>query len=130
VLWHFSVGSFIGALVTDIAYWKTAEMTWANFSAWLLAAGLATAAVATLVFLMDWLLGRLVGLQRPGWISTLGSVVVVVLAVVNSLVHSRDAWTSVVPLGLALSAATVVVIIFTGIIQRGRTYRYMQGVEA
>jgi hypothetical protein len=31
---------FTGALFSDMAYWKTAEMMWADFSAWLLFAGL------------------------------------------------------------------------------------------
>jgi len=38
---------------------------------------------------------------------------VLVLAFFNNLVHSRDAWTSVVPTGLILSALTVAVMIVT-----------------
>ena len=40
----------------------------------------------------------------------IGNVVALVLAIVNMFVHSRDAWTSVVPTGLILSAATVVIL--------------------
>ena len=36
----FPIVCFVGTLLTDLAYWKTAEMMWANFSAWLLFAGL------------------------------------------------------------------------------------------
>ena len=36
----FPIAGFVGTLVTDIAYWRTAEMIWADFSAWLLFAGL------------------------------------------------------------------------------------------
>ena len=121
--WHFSIGCFIGALATDVTYWRTAEMTWANFSAWLLSAGLVLGAIAVLLLFFDWILGRLVGLHRPSWIYLLGIVIALGLAFVNSLVHSRDAWTSVVPQGLALSAATVVVIIVTGLANRNRGYR-------
>jgi uncharacterized membrane protein len=32
----FPIACFTGALFSDIAYWKTAEMMWADFSAWLL----------------------------------------------------------------------------------------------
>src|SRR4051794_14561653 len=39
----FPIVCFVGALLTDIAYWRTADIMWANFSAWLLAAGLAWA---------------------------------------------------------------------------------------
>jgi len=41
----FPIACFVGTLVTDIAYWQTAEMQWANFSAWLLFAGLIMAAL-------------------------------------------------------------------------------------
>jgi hypothetical protein len=37
----FPIACFSGALVTDIAYWRTANMMWSNFSAWLIFAGLA-----------------------------------------------------------------------------------------
>ena len=37
----FPVVCFIGALLTDIAYAQTADMMWTNFSAWLLAVGVA-----------------------------------------------------------------------------------------
>jgi len=34
------IACFVGALLTDITYWQTAEMMWANFSAWLITFGL------------------------------------------------------------------------------------------
>jgi uncharacterized membrane protein len=43
----------------------------------------------------------------------IGSLLVLTLGLFNNLVHSRDAWTSVVPAGLALSAATVTVMLVT-----------------
>ena len=36
----FPIACFIGALLTDIAYARTADIMWANFSAWLLAVGI------------------------------------------------------------------------------------------
>jgi len=40
---------------------------------------------------------------------------VFVLALFNAFIHSRDAWTSVVPTGLTLSAVTFVVILVAGV---------------
>ena len=40
------------------------------------------------------------------------------MATVDVLVHTRDAWTSVVPWGLVLSAAVVVVLVITGLVTR------------
>ena len=41
-----------------------------------------------------------------------------VLALINNFVHSRDAWTSVVPTGLILSALTVLAMIVTAVLDR------------
>jgi uncharacterized membrane protein len=30
---------FVGALLTDLVYWRSAEKMWADFSAWLVSAG-------------------------------------------------------------------------------------------
>ncbi len=46
---------FIGALVTDIAYWRTAEIMWADISAWLLLAGLIMGVLAGIAGLIDFL---------------------------------------------------------------------------
>ncbi|MGY4314935.1 putative membrane protein [Bradyrhizobium sp. JR3.5] len=58
----------------------------------------------------------------------LGNVVVMLLALCNALIHSRDAWTSVVPTGLVLSALTVLVMLFTGWLGWTMVYRYRVGV--
>ncbi len=36
----FPIACFGCALVTDIVYWRTADIMWADFSAWLLTVGL------------------------------------------------------------------------------------------
>lgn len=125
--WHFAMAFFLGALVTDLAYWKTAQMTWANFSAWLLAAGLIMGGVALLVSLVDWALGRLTGAQRITWPYVLGNIIVLALSFLNALVHSRDAWTSVVPLGVSISAVVVLLMLVTSFVGRLRAYAYGRG---
>lgn len=111
----FPTACFSGALLTDIAYWKTAEMQWANFSAWLLAFGLLMAAFAILAGLIDAVIGwRIAGGRRPGLIHVLGNLIAVLLSLLNSFVHSRDAYTSVVPEGLLLSLLVVAILSLTG----------------
>lgn len=112
---HFSAACFIGALITDIAYWQTAEMTWANFSAWLLAAGLVTGGVALLAGLLDLARGRFRFAGLASVLYVLGGIAVFAISFLNALVHSRDAWTSVVPLGLALSIVAFVFIVVVSI---------------
>ena len=106
--------AFMAALITDVAYWKSANMQWANFSAWLLAGGLVVAVFAVVVGMIDFILDSRIRALKISWWYALGNALAVVLAIVNSFVHSRDAWTSVVPTGLLLSAATVVVLMITG----------------
>ena len=56
----FPIVCFVGTLLTDLAYWKTAEMMWANFSAWLLVAGLVMGSLAAIAGLVDFLGNRLI----------------------------------------------------------------------
>ncbi|MBY5357906.1 DUF2231 domain-containing protein [Rhizobium leguminosarum] len=115
---HFSAACFVGALATDIAYWRTAEMMWTNFSSWLLAAGLLLGGIAAIGGIADFATGRLPLRAGIGLLYALGNLAVFVLALFNAFVHSRDAWTSVVPTGLTLSAVTVVVIVINAVLGR------------
>ena len=47
------------------------------------------------------------------WLYALGGAIAFVLALINAFVHSRDGYTAVVPTGLTLSAAVVVILLFT-----------------
>ena len=124
----FPIVCFIGALITDIAYWRTANIQWANFSAWLLAAGLVMGALAAVAGLIDFLGSRSVRAQPPAWPHLIGNVVVMGLSLVNVFVHSRDAWTSVVPTGLILSAVVVAILAVTGWLGGLLVYRHRVGV--
>ncbi|WP_117190192.1 DUF2231 domain-containing protein [Rhizobium terrae] len=97
---------FTLALATDIAFWQSNNLMWQNFSAWLLFAGLVVGAVSILAGLMDLMRPRTRPL-RPAFGSILLYLVILALAVANSLVHAGDGWTAVVPYGLLLSAVTV-----------------------
>jgi len=124
----FPIVCFVGTLVTDVAYWKTAEMMWADFSAWLLFAGLVMGVLAAVAGLVDFLSNRLIRALAPAGLHLAGNAVILVLAFFNALVHSRDAWNSVVPAGLVLSALTVILMLFTGWMGRAMVYRHRVGV--
>jgi uncharacterized membrane protein len=124
MLVSFPIVCFVGALVTDIAYASTAEMMWADFSAWLLAVGMITGVLAAIVGLIDFFSNRLIRTHGLAWLHMIGNLVVLLLALLNTLVHTRDAWTSVVPLGLTLSAIVVLILCFTTWLGRSMAYRY------
>ncbi len=113
ILVAFPIACFTCALLTDIAYVQTTNVMWTDFSSWLLAAGMAGGVVAAIAGVVSWLVHRRDRAQRPVWTFMLGSVLVLVIAFLNNLVHSRDAWTSVMPTGLALSCVTVLLMLAT-----------------
>nr|WP_249781897.1 MULTISPECIES: DUF2231 domain-containing protein [unclassified Bradyrhizobium] len=119
---------FVGALLTDIAYVASAEIMWANFSAWLLLAGIVFGVLAAIAGLIDFLGNRLVRAQAPAWPHLIGNAVVLILSIVNLMIHMRDGWTSVWPSGLALSALTVLILPITGWLGWALVYRHGVGV--
>jgi uncharacterized membrane protein len=120
---------FVGTLVTDIVYWKTAAMMWANFSSWLLVVGLIFAVFAATVGLIDFIGERRIRKISAAWIHAVGNGVALLLSLVNALVHTRDAYTSVVPSGLTLSALVVLIMGVTGWSGWGLVHRHGVGVR-
>ncbi|MFO1144008.1 MAG: DUF2231 domain-containing protein [Amaricoccus sp.] len=125
----FPIVCFTLALVTDVLYSRTANMMWQNFSAWLLFAGLVVGGFAALFGLIDLLARGSVRRRRGAWVHGIGNLVVLVLAFFNNLVHAADGWTAVVPDGLVLSAATVLVLIATVWLGRAMVFRDAIGVS-
>jgi uncharacterized membrane protein len=126
----FPIAFFTGALVTDIAYWRTEQLMWSNFSSWLIAGGLLMGGLAALAGLVDFASRRAIRAQGPAWPHALGNIVVLALALLNAFVHARDGWTSVVPWGLALSACVVVLMAVTGWFGSSLVYRHGVGVRS
>lgn len=96
---------FLGALLSDIAYFQTYQIQWINFSSWLIAGGLVFAGLA--------LLCGVIGLFRADGRGGRGGIYVIVLLItwvvgfINSLVHAKDAWATM-PMGLILSVVVMV----------------------
>ncbi len=125
-LTSFPIAFFFGALLTDFAYFRTANQMWADFSAWLLAVGIAMGGLAALVGIVTLIMSPAARAHRPLWPLVVGSAIVLILGFVNNLVHSRDAWTSVVPVGLILSAATVILTLITIWLSAARETRLVE----
>jgi uncharacterized membrane protein len=130
ILVPFPIVCFVGTLLTDLTYWGTADMVWADFSAWLVTVGVITGWLAALAGLIDFLGDRRIREQVPAWPHAIGNAVALVLASLNMMVHTRDAWTSVVPWGLVLSAAVVLILLFTGWMGWSMVYRHGVAVVA
>jgi uncharacterized membrane protein len=117
---------FAATLVTDIVYWQTAAMLWADISAWLLVIGLLVSVFAATAGLIDFFGDRRIRELRAAWIHGVGNITALILSIFNALIHTRDAYTSVVPSGLILSALVVAILLVTG--WNGWTMVYRHGV--
>jgi len=110
-----SVPLFLGALLSDIAYFNSYQIQWSNFAAWLIAGGLVFCGLALLFALVN-----LIRAERKGGRATLYFVLLLatwVLGVVNAFEHAKDAW-AVMPSGLVLSVivtALATVAAWTGL---------------
>lgn len=113
ILSAYPIACFTCAFLTDWAYAATYEMQWANFSAWLIAFGLVMGVLTGIAGIVDFVSSRRMRRPRAGWWHGLGNGLVMLLALLNAFVHSRDAYTSVVPWGILLSAVTAVLVIVT-----------------
>lgn len=114
-------GLFTAALIFDWLYVRSGESLWAKSAAWLIAIGLLFAVVPRLINLVQvWIThGRAAHATDKAdfWLNLLA----IAAAIVNSFVHSRDAY-SVVPAGVWLSACTVILMsIGTGLTSVERT---------
>jgi uncharacterized membrane protein len=101
ILLTFPFPLFLGALISDLAYWSTYHVQWSNFAAWLIAGALLAGGFVMLCALIDWARG---GQERTGrhvayFIMLLAMWV---LGFINALVHAKDAWATM-PGGLWLS---------------------------
>jgi uncharacterized membrane protein len=100
-----TVPLFLGAMLSDIAYFKTYEVQWSNFAAWLIAGGLVFCGLALLFAVVNLIRAR----HRKGrplayFILLLATWL---LGFINALEHAKDAWATM-PLGLVLSVIVTV----------------------
>jgi uncharacterized membrane protein len=125
----FAFACFAGALVTDLVYWRNPDVMWETFSIWLIFAGAVMAGLAILAAIID--LARIKHIRTSiwAWLYALGGVIAFALALINAFVHSRDAYTAVVPEGLGLSALVVIILLFTSWIGGALGHRNIAGAS-
>ncbi len=103
-----SVPLFLGALLSDWAYFSSHEIQWVNFAAWLIAGGLLMAGPALLWGAVD-VLRSSGNRHRPGLIYLSLLLATFVVGFLNALVHGKDGWAAM-PTGLILSAVVVLLV--------------------
>lgn len=105
-----TVPLFLGALLSDIAYYQTYQIQWSNFAAWLIAGALLFCGLAGL-----FALANLLRADRKAGRPTVYFLLLLVtwaLGLVNAFEHAKDAW-AVMPSGLVLSAVVTLLACVT-----------------
>jgi uncharacterized membrane protein len=108
LLFPIPVVLFIAALVVDIAYAKSGNIMWLNFSEWLIAAGLLFGALAAITLIVEFIASPAIRTGSTGWTHLVLFFAAVVVELFNMFFHTRDGFTAVVPTGMALSIVGVV----------------------
>ena len=114
MLLAFPISLFTFALFTDIAYLKTAEIQWTNFSAWLITGALVFGGIAGVFSITDYVVGARRGRSRLSLIHLVALALAWVLGLVNAFKHSQDAWSSVGAFGLILSLLCTLLVMIAG----------------
>lgn len=100
-----TVPLFLGALLSDIAYFRSYQIQWSNFASWLIAGGLVFCGLALLFAVVNLIRAH----HRKGrpLVYLLLLLATWVLGFINALEHAKDAWASM-PAGLLLSVIVTV----------------------
>jgi uncharacterized membrane protein len=125
----FPIAFLVGALATDLAFWRTDDQFWALASKWLLAAGVIMGALAAMAGLIEFLTIRRVRSLAAGWVHFLGNAAAILIALWN-LLHrlGGDPGAMVVPYGIVLSAIVVALFLVTGWLGGELVFRHRIGI--
>ncbi len=100
---------FLGALLSDIAYFKTYQIQWANFASWLIAGGLLFCGLA-LLFALG---GLIIAKRKVGaLIYFLMLLLTWTVGLVNAFEHAKDALAAM-PSGLIMSVIMMLLACIT-----------------
>lgn len=124
----YPIAFFTGAFLTDLAFLFLKHAYWANFSFWLLAAGLVTAAAAALAGLTDFLGDRRIRALSDAWMHMIGNVTAVVIELVNLILRLHDHAGLIASPGVYLSGIAFLILGFTGWKGGELVFRHRVGV--
>jgi uncharacterized membrane protein len=125
----FPIAFLVGALATDLAFWRTGDHFWALASEWLLAAGVIMGALAAVAGLIEFIAIRRVRSLAAGWVHFLGNAAAILIALWNLLRRlGGDPSAMVVPYGIVLSAIVVALFLVTGWLGGELVFRHRIGI--
>ena len=112
---------FLGALLSDWAYFSSHQIQWLNFASWLMAGGLLIVGPVLLWGVIDLLRSPATRHHRSMiYLSLLLATFIV--GFLNALVHAKDGWAAM-PTGLILSAMVVMLAAMVSLVGLTDTLR-------
>jgi uncharacterized membrane protein len=111
----FPIAFLVAAFACDLVYLYAPTEFWARAAFWLLGAGIAMAALAAVAGLTDFLGNARIRALSDAWQHMIGNVVAVLLTLISfGLRYRYGAADAIMPWGVLLSGAVVVLLLFTG----------------
>ncbi|HVL77782.1 MAG TPA: DUF2231 domain-containing protein [Sphingomicrobium sp.] len=125
----FPIGLLVGAFGSDLLYLAYGNPGFAEASKWLLGFGIGTALLAAVFGLIDFMGDDRIRRLGHALQHMIANVAAVVVAIVNLAVRLGDDATIVDSLGIYLSGATVLILIFSGWRGADLVYHHRVGVH-
>jgi uncharacterized membrane protein len=125
----FPITCLVGAFVTDILFLTSGDRGFATASHWLIGFGIGTALLAATFGMIDYMgddrIRRLgVALQHM-----LANVTAVVISVINFVIRLDDPASQVGSMGVFLSGAVVLILLYSGWLGGHMVYRHRVAVQ-
>ena len=110
----FPIATLVGAFVTDLLFLYFGSPGFANASKWLLAFGIGTGLLAATFGFIDFMGSDRIRSLGHALQHMIANVAAVVVAIINLAIRLQDETANVATIGVFLSGATVLILLFSG----------------
>jgi uncharacterized membrane protein len=110
----FPIAFLVATLACDLLFWSTGNAAWSTGALYLLGAALVMAALAALAGITDFLGDSRIRSLAAAWHHMIGNVIVVVMSLWNWFLRYSGGEAAVLPTGLLISLAVVLLLLYTG----------------
>lgn len=125
----FPLALLSAALVSDLIFWRTGAGQWAQFSFYLITAGLLSGLAAGLTGLIDFLNNEQARAVPSGWFHFVLADLAIFLTTFNWISRLYDRRDTLVFTGLALSAIVAALLLVAGFLGGRLVFQHRIGVE-
>lgn len=125
----FPIAFLAAALVTDLLFWRTGAAQWAEFSFWLILAGLLSGLTAVITGLIDFLNTEKARGLPAGWFHFVLTDLAIFLTTFNLISRLYNRQEKLLFAGLGLSAIVALLLLVAGYLGGRLVFHHRVGVE-